>query len=437
MYKKIIITIILIMLGQYAQANEDSLSLAKSIKNVTQVDYKQKEIKLTIQNVDITKYPEVKIIVEAYDSLGRPLDSLVKSKIKILENDVEKDIISIEKISFKERIPIDIVFVLDQTATMQQHLDAVKNQISRVCNTLTLKGIDFRIGLILFSDIIEKIYQPSAKITNFLEWLEPVKAYGGGDVKENALEAIGASCNIQWRPSSNKIAILVTDAPFHQKGENGSGKTTHTTETISKKLQDCDIRLFVIAPTFIGGYKTIAESTRGKVYDLESPFANSLSSFSNQLTNLFAIKYKTTKEAIPDSIDISLVNEKRQVLTKRSIPVVELGRKLIIENLLYATGKAELPEKVSELEVLTEFMTNKPKVKILVEGHTDNIGSIFTNDKLSLQRAESVRKYLISKKIAPNRIKVKGYGSKSPISSNTTEFGRKLNRRTEIVIIEK
>ena len=82
-------------------------------------------------------------------------------------------------------------------------------------------------------------------------------------------------------------------------------------------------------------------------------------------------------------------------------------------------------------------MKNKPKVTILVEGHTDNVGNNKSNDALSLARAESVKKYLVTKGIESRRIKTKGYGKRKPIGDNNTEEGRRLNRRTEIVIINK
>jgi OOP family OmpA-OmpF porin len=84
-----------------------------------------------------------------------------------------------------------------------------------------------------------------------------------------------------------------------------------------------------------------------------------------------------------------------------------------------------------------EFMKNRQNVTIMIEGHTDNIGSHAVNDRLSLVRANVVRDYLIQKGINPKRIKTTGYGERRPIASNDTEFGRKLNRRTEIVIISK
>jgi len=83
-------------------------------------------------------------------------------------------------------------------------------------------------------------------------------------------------------------------------------------------------------------------------------------------------------------------------------------------------------------------MKNNPRVVIRVEGHTDNRGARWFNKQLSHARAESVKDYLVKKKgIASNRILTVGYGDMRPIADNTTEFGRSLNRRTEVVIVSK
>jgi OOP family OmpA-OmpF porin len=86
-----------------------------------------------------------------------------------------------------------------------------------------------------------------------------------------------------------------------------------------------------------------------------------------------------------------------------------------------------LPEVIKELDILAEFMINKPNVSIIIEGHTDNVGTEAYNDALSQKRAESVMNYLASKGVAKNRMSIVGYGKRRPIASNKDEFGRQLN----------
>ncbi len=441
LYFSIVVIFIFLYNNFYLIAEEvadlDTTLKSKELIEKAMVKSANKEIEIIIRNVDITRYPIVKIIVEAYNKFGYPLDTLYAENLSVLENGVEKKVLSVEKISIRERVPVDFVFAIDKTGSMQKYIDDVKRNISSFTTNLVRRGIDYNLGLVLFSDYVEKQYELTDNVLTFLTWLNTVTAQGGYDEKENALEALEAVCNYKFRPSANKVAVLITDAPYHQKGEQGEGSTNQTTESIVQLLKDNDIRLFTIASPKVKNYITISKATRGTFFDLDYPFSTILDNFSNQLTSLYALTYRTDQEAIPDSINIALLNEKKQELVRKIIPIVELGRKLIIENLLYKTGSADLPDSVQELEVLTEFMMNRPNVVILVEGHTDNVGSNSLNDKLSLQRAESVKRYLVKKGINSNRIRTKGYGKRKPIASNTTEWGRKLNRRTEIVIVAK
>jgi outer membrane protein OmpA-like peptidoglycan-associated protein/Mg-chelatase subunit ChlD len=415
----------------------DSLQKARNLLEEAKVKSEQKGIEIIIRNVDISRCPDVKIIVEAYNTYGYPLDTLYAENLTVLENGVEKKVISAEKISVNERVPVDFIFIIDKTGSMQKYIDDVKKNISNFTTNLVRRGIDYNIGLILFSDYVEDQYQPTDNVIAFLGWLSYVRAQGGFDEKENALEALEAACKMKFRPLANKVAVLITDAPYHSAGEQGEGTTDQTLESIIELLKKNDVRLFSIVPPKLKNYERMSKSTRGSFFDIDYPFSTILDNFSNQLTSVYALKYRSEQKVIPDSINIALLNEQKQQLVRKIIPIVELGRKLIIENLLYKFGSFDLPDTVIELEVLKEFMINKPNVAILVEGHTDSVGTNIMNDKLSLLRAESVKNYLIKKGINAQRIRTKGYGKRRPIATNETEFGRKLNRRTEIVIIGK
>ena len=72
---------------------------------------------------------------------------------------------------------------------------------------------------------------------------------------------------------------------------------------------------------------------------------------------------------------------------------------------------------------------------VIAIGHTDSIGSDAYNQKLSVRRAESVKAYMVSKGVEPNRVYTEGKGEKQPVASNKTKDGRAKNRRVEIEVI--
>ncbi|MFC2132049.1 OmpA family protein [Bacteroidota bacterium] len=432
-----IYTYIFTTIAQELESPTDSIQKARNLLDDASVKSAERGIEILIRNVDISRYPAIKIIVEAYNTLGYPLDTLYADNLTVMENGVEKKVLSVEKISVNDRVPVDFIFAIDKTGSMQKYIDDVRKNITGFTTNLVRRGIDYNIGLILFSDYVEEKFELTDNVLTFLSWLNYVRAKGGFDEKENALEALETACKFNYRPAANKVAVLITDAPYHQKGEEGEGVTDQTMEAIVKMMKEKDLRLFAIVPPKLKNYAIMSKKTRGTSFDIDYPFSTILDIFSNQLTSVYALTYRTDQKVIPDSINIALLNENKQQLVRKIIPIVELGRKLIIENLLYKTGSYELPDTVEELEVLTDFMLNRPNVVILVEGHTDSRGSNAINDRLSKARAESVKNYLLKKGTNPKRVRTKGYGKRKPIATNDTEFGRKLNRRTEIVIVGK
>jgi len=94
------------------------------------------------------------------------------------------------------------------------------------------------------------------------------------------------------------------------------------------------------------------------------------------------------------------------------------------------------PESVPILYNSAEILLKNPDVKVEIQGHTDNIGSEKYNQKLSLQRAETVKNFLVAKGIAADRLTTVGFGKIKPIMDNKSEQGRGLNRRIELKIIK-
>lgn len=98
---------------------------------------------------------------------------------------------------------------------------------------------------------------------------------------------------------------------------------------------------------------------------------------------------------------------------------------------LFDTGKHEVkPKFYSELRKLASFLKKNPASAVVIEGHTDNVGSAKSNQALSQRRASAIADVLTSKfRIAKNRVEPKGFGETAPITTNETDFGREANRR--------
>lgn len=117
---------------------------------------------------------------------------------------------------------------------------------------------------------------------------------------------------------------------------------------------------------------------------------------------------------------------------------------IVLRNVLYDFGSADLTQASKGIiDELYKIMEDNETMEIELSAHTDNIGSEEYNLDLSDRRAQSCVEYLISKGIAPGRMKSKGYGFSMPIAPNQhrdksdNPEGRQLNRRTEFKVTRK
>jgi len=121
---------------------------------------------------------------------------------------------------------------------------------------------------------------------------------------------------------------------------------------------------------------------------------------------------------------------------KYTLVEVKKDRIAIKQQVHFQTAKwAIMPDSYALLEQVVQVLRDYPKMRVSVEGHTDNVGGELANMKLSQARAASVRTWIISQGIAEDRLEAVGYGTTKPIASNKTVKGRSQNRRTEFRII--
>lgn len=111
------------------------------------------------------------------------------------------------------------------------------------------------------------------------------------------------------------------------------------------------------------------------------------------------------------------------------------GLVLTLGNVLFATGRAELKAgSIDSLNNLVAFLNRYPDRNVMIEGHTDNVGTASSNQALSERRAGSVQSYLLQQGVSQQRITSSGIGENQPIADNDTDSGRQQNRRVEVII---
>jgi OmpA-OmpF porin, OOP family len=136
-----------------------------------------------------------------------------------------------------------------------------------------------------------------------------------------------------------------------------------------------------------------------------------------------------------ESYDLWIVE--RQAM-KQDLVATEMRDKLNQDGFIalyinFETASATIQQdSLTQLEQVAQMLQSSPDLKVEVGGHTDNVGTPESNQKLSEARAKSVVAALVSKGVATARLTSKGYGQASPVADNRTEEGRAKNRRVEL-----
>jgi outer membrane protein OmpA-like peptidoglycan-associated protein len=124
----------------------------------------------------------------------------------------------------------------------------------------------------------------------------------------------------------------------------------------------------------------------------------------------------------------------RQITELNARPT-DRGLVVTLGDVLFETGKADLRGgTAADLDRLVTFLNRYPERTVVIEGHTDSVGSDSSNIVLSQNRADSVQAYLVGHGIGSNRISTLGKGEMMPVASNDSSTGRQQNRRVEVII---
>jgi OmpA-OmpF porin, OOP family len=170
------------------------------------------------------------------------------------------------------------------------------------------------------------------------------------------------------------------------------------------------------------------------------PAANTISTSAGYSVNLgtdavFKVRIESNGYiSTIENLDVKTY-EMKELEMNFNLQPIEVGTTVNLRDVLFEQSKTILlPQSYSQLDMVVSFLKSNEQVNIELAGHTDNIGNPSKNIKLSQERVNTVKEYLVSKGIDSSRITGKGYGGAKPIASNNSEETRKLNRRVEFII---
>ncbi|MGB8411386.1 MAG: FHA domain-containing protein [Candidatus Binatus sp.] len=257
------------------------------------------------------------------DQKGNPVGNLRPDNVKVFEDGKEAKILDFRGVG--QGRPVDIVFVLDVTESMQPYIDAVKQNVIAFAQDLQSNSRDYRLGLVTFEDYVVSAYPDcncayrnsfTSDVKQFTEWVGSLHAGGGGDIPEDQLDALAYAAKFPFRPEAEGIIIIVTDAPAHHDGD-GSADTAHdqafwdhhtrgvqvtdlTGAKVAALLKKNGLTLYgVVPPPFIAPeYQEIVDATHGRSYNIiteESRFPSLVREIGHSIATEYSLTYRTPR----------------------------------------------------------------------------------------------------------------------------------------------
>lgn len=350
----------------------------------------------------------------------------------------------VREFSDKDGIPFEIALALDYSGSMGSNIKFLEDAATTF---IELKLPQDRIAIVKFDDtpkLVVPLTQNKADIIT--QYGKTGLAGFGGYTALYAAGRMGGEQVTKSAGDNPRALILFTD------GDDNSSKVTAT------ELYDfCrvnDIPVFAVAFGAVNRevLSGLANGTGGRFYqtsdpqELEAIFKDIYLS----LRNYYLIRYRPPRVDGKHIVSIALnpPDSKAQVAATavyetygNNIAVTETGGTIVEDipnDVFFPYNSAEL--RLEALEIIRKYAARMQASKTMlleVRGHTDSIGGDAYNDTLSLRRAVAVKDAFVEMGVEPDRIRARGLGRNMPVATNSTEEGRRRNRRTEFVILRK
>ena len=254
---------------------------------------------------------------------GGAVGNLTKDNVEVLEDGTPAKILYFRGVG--QGRPVDIVFVLDVTESMQPYIDTVKQNIIAFANDLKAYNRDFRLGLVTFEDYVVSQYPDcnceyrntlTPDVDKFISWVGALHAGGGGDIPEDQLDGLAYAATLPFRPEAQAIVILVTDAPPHVAGDGpdregdeayrlhhpdpNADVTEETGAKVAALYEKDGLTLYAVAPPpFIAPeYEEIAQATHGRLFNIvseEGRFKDLVLEIGHSIATEYSLTYRTPR----------------------------------------------------------------------------------------------------------------------------------------------
>jgi hypothetical protein len=319
----VLLTVLLIInmsdiVDAQARSAPDSLAgidASTAIHESDKVTSADKEVQ--ILGIDPTGFPRIKVNVfsNKYCAMS---GNLKKEDFTIMEDGKRAIIDKIFCTCNASGQRLDLAVVFDDTGSMQQQIYAMKSKVNGLIDRIRASKIDANYSLVSFNDSVTIRTKWTSDPQVFKKSIETLRAYGGGDLPENSLDAIEEVLSLGFRPGAQKVVLVITDTNSHYMNDF-SGFSNHTKSEVESDLAEAGVIFIPVSPTFEiprnVDLKDVANETQSLWINMNSAnFSAILEQFQWILTGSYVIEYTSPNQTPSEKRTVTIIIDAKNCL---------------------------------------------------------------------------------------------------------------------------
>lgn len=266
----------------------------KPVRSLTSPLRVPKSAELIVEGVDSTSVAPDRIVqFRARDAFGRNLGNLREADIQL--NDRSLLVKKISQTNAENTQPVDIVIAMDCSGSMGGEIAAVRENVRSFAQNIRQRGIDARIGCILYGEEVYDVLDPTADMEEFLRFFAQASATGPDEITS---EAIRQAANVSFRPGAQRVVIAITDDCSFQ------GNSGLTEAALTQELWERGVRFFPVLNRENNNAGILTRLTLGRDYDVKQPFTSVLDNLMADLSTTYEVRYGPKPTPKPTTLTI-------------------------------------------------------------------------------------------------------------------------------------
>jgi len=318
----IILALSMTTIAQAQIASNPETASCESDKINLEVNITSEDDALEAIGIDLAAFPKVKLSI-FIDELSALEGRLTKEDFLIQENGTDTVVDNFYFTGNASGKKLDLAVVFDDTETMDDQIRALQLKVNDLTEKIEYSKLDARYCLVTFKGNVTTRINWTADANSFSREVIKLHALdGNNNLPECSLDGIERALSFGFRPDAQKVLMIVTDEPSHQKGD-GTSNSTYSMEDVKRDLLDAGVILIAVSPDFLdpgvnpnvpssdlpryADMRDLAEATSGMWIDMNSDdFSAILEWLKGLLTGTYVLEYTSPDETHSDLRSIAI-----------------------------------------------------------------------------------------------------------------------------------